>query len=378
MRAAATLRMLAGWAGQARLVVIPVYGNGTRVPDPDIAALCASWELVEDPGGPRRRTSALAWLADWTRHGLPPEWRRCHSAWQRLVAGACREGDPELVIVFRFYLWPFLDGCLGQMGRVWLDLDEMESASRLRQAGLFALNGGARQSRRLRTEAAAYARLESLHFPRFERIFLSSGLEAAKARRAHPGCRIEVLANTYPFDRPCPGRASGETFRLLFVGSFGYYPNRDAFDYFRSSILPILRAGADRPVEFHIAGSGPAFVRSPDPGIILHGFVEDLAPLYESCDLAVVPLRSGAGTRIKILEAFSHRRAVVSTVIGMEGLEAGPGTDLLVADTPEAFAAACLRLLRDETERNRVAGNGYSHYRRWHSPEVLAAAIRSM
>lgn len=281
-------------------------------------------------------------------------------------------------MVFRFYLWPFLERAFKPQERVWLDLDEMESASRRRLAELCGSKGELEDSRRLHREAAAYERLEQSLFPRFEQVFASSAREADHAQRVHPGRLVQVLPNTYPFDRPCARRPAGAVFRLLFVGTLGYAPNRDAFDHLCGSILPLLRAEADRPVELHVAGSGSASLEARGPGIILHGYVEELAPLYEACDVVVVPLRTGGGTRIKILEAFSHRRAVVSTMIGMEGLEAQPGRDLLAAETPRAFADACLHLLQDDAERSRIAEHGHRYFRERHSPEVLASAIRSL
>jgi glycosyltransferase involved in cell wall biosynthesis len=378
MRSAATLRMLSGWAAQVHLVVVPVYEGSSRLPQPDIAALCASWQLVSDPGRRKKRKSPLHWMTRWVRCQPPLEWQRCHPAWQDRVTDACGSCEPDLVVVFRFYLWPFLEGVLRRPWTAWLDLDEMESASRARQAELFALNGDRKACARLRREAAAYERLEKTMLPRFERILASSTLEAAKVRTAHAGCQASVLPNTYPIDHPCPGRTPGDSFRLLFIGSFGYYPNRDAFDFFRERILPKVRALADRPVELHIAGSGPSVQDPGDSGIIRHGFVEDLAPLYEACDVVIVPLRAGGGTRIKILEAFSHRRAVVSTSIGMEGLEVRPGTELVTGDAPDDFAAACLRLLKDDAERDRIAENGCRFFRQRHSPEVLEAVIRAL
>src|SRR5262249_17525837 len=79
-----------------------------------------------------------------------------------------------------------------------------------------------------------------------------------------------------------------------------------------------------------------------DPRIRLHGFVEDLAPFYASADAAVVPLRAGGGTRIKILEAFAHGVPFVSTRIGAEGLGVVAGVHLHLADEVESFARACL------------------------------------
>ena len=122
-------------------------------------------------------------------------------------------------------------------------------------------------------------------------------------------------------------------------------------------ILPILRRSAPAPFRVVIAGRRPdATVRRlaeldgvevvPDP--------PTLAPYYARADVAIVPVRSGAGTRIKILEAFSFGVPVVSTEMGAEGLELTGGTDLLFGDTAEAFAAACLDLMRDPAVRDAL------------------------
>ncbi|PKK84304.1 MAG: hypothetical protein CVT49_04025 [candidate division Zixibacteria bacterium HGW-Zixibacteria-1] len=77
------------------------------------------------------------------------------------------------------------------------------------------------------------------------------------------------------------------------------------------------------------------------------GSVEDVRPYMEEGDVYIVPLRIGGGTRLKILDALAMRKAVVSTTIGAEGLDLKDGTHLLIADTPERFAARVLRLLDD-------------------------------
>jgi glycosyltransferase involved in cell wall biosynthesis len=79
----------------------------------------------------------------------------------------------------------------------------------------------------------------------------------------------------------------------------------------------------------------------------------------ENARLVVVPIRYGAGTRLKILEAMGHGRAVVSTTIGAEGLDVRHDEHLLIADEPSAFAQACIRLARDRQLRQRLTGAAY-------------------
>ena len=106
-----------------------------------------------------------------------------------------------------------------------------------------------------------------------------------------------------------------------------------------------------------IAGSSPApTVRALNTltGVTVLASPADVAPLYRQARVAVVPIRAGGGTRIKILEAFASGVPVVSTALGAEGLNVEDGVHLLIADTPDAFAAACVRLARDEGLRARI------------------------
>lgn len=153
------------------------------------------------------------------------------------------------------------------------------------------------------------------------------------------------------------GRASGRG--LLFVGLMSYEPNIDAVKWFSADILPLVLkkfpdavlsvAGEEPPGEISILDDGSSRR--------ILGFVDDLIPLYRDSSILVVPLRAGGGSRLKILEAFATGTPVVSTSIGVEGLEAIDGEHLLIANTPAAFAAAVLRLLEDDRLYNKLKGN---------------------
>jgi glycosyltransferase involved in cell wall biosynthesis len=101
----------------------------------------------------------------------------------------------------------------------------------------------------------------------------------------------------------------------------------------------------------------------------------DLAPYYGQSDAVIVPLRSGGGTRIKILEAFSYGLPVVSTTIGAEGLDVTPGSDIIIADRVEAFAEQCVRIWTDDVLRRRIAAAGQELWRRKYSPTALVSAL---
>jgi glycosyltransferase involved in cell wall biosynthesis len=147
---------------------------------------------------------------------------------------------------------------------------------------------------------------------------------------------------------------------LTLIGLMTYEPNCDGALYFVNEILPTIRA--EMPgVELRIVGHFNArFNQIADsPNVTVTGFVPDLTNELTRADVAVVPLRFGGGTRIKILEAFAYGIPVVSTSLGCEGLEAKDDKHLLIADDPQEFAAACLRLLRDPSERKRIGEGGH-------------------
>ena len=91
--------------------------------------------------------------------------------------------------------------------------------------------------------------------------------------------------------------------------------------------------------------------------------MDDAISAIAQAKLCVVPLRSGSGTRFKILEAWAAGRAVVSTTIGAEGLDATPGEHLLIADDPGGFAAAVVRLIEDPALRRKLGDAGRALYR---------------
>jgi glycosyltransferase involved in cell wall biosynthesis len=134
--------------------------------------------------------------------------------------------------------------------------------------------------------------------------------------------------------------------------------------WFRSTIWPGLREKAPG-VEWRLIGSNPAGVAAftgGDARIRVVGPVDDAIPLLAAAKVCVVPLLSGSGTRFKILEAWAAGRAVVSTTLGAEGLGARDGEHLLLADDPDAFAQAVLRLWNDPALRSRLGDAGRALY----------------
>ena len=152
------------------------------------------------------------------------------------------------------------------------------------------------------------------------------------------------------------GTTQEEPGNLVFVGTMGYFPNEEGARFFCREVMPLLQNGELSPRVYLVGKDPPASVRALDDGrsIIVTGRVEDVRPYVERAQVFVVPLRTGSGTRLKILEAFSMGKAVVSTSVGAEGIPARNGKEILLADDPETFAIQVQRLLESSELRQEL------------------------
>jgi glycosyltransferase involved in cell wall biosynthesis len=135
---------------------------------------------------------------------------------------------------------------------------------------------------------------------------------------------------------------------MIFTGTMDYRPNADAVVYFAGEILPrIVREYPD--ARFLVVGRNPPdeVRRLAGPNLTLSANVPEVRPYLARAAVVVVPMRIGAGARLKVTEALAMGKAIVSTTLGCEGHPIVPGAQALIADDPEGFAAAVLRVLRD-------------------------------
>ncbi|MGE0448468.1 MAG: glycosyltransferase [Vicinamibacterales bacterium] len=155
-------------------------------------------------------------------------------------------------------------------------------------------------------------------------------------------------------------REEAEPDTLVYAGATTYAANLDAVLYFVDAIYPIV-CNARPHARLSVTGDSDARASArlhSSPGVILTGHLDDVRPAIARSRVAVVPLRQGGGTRIKVLQAMALGTPVVSTSKGVEGLGLRPGVDVLVADDPEPFAAHVVRLLDDDVLHGRLSANG--------------------
>ncbi|MDR2880504.1 MAG: TIGR03087 family PEP-CTERM/XrtA system glycosyltransferase [Azoarcus sp.] len=210
----------------------------------------------------------------------------------------------------------------------------------------------AREARRLLQWERAVA-------ARFEHSFFVSDAEAADFRRMAPesAARVGVLSNGVDSDYFSPERSYDNPFpddasRVVFTGAMDYRPNADAVIWFAREVMPIL-ASVHGEFRFCIVGSRPSqdvLDLASDPRVQVTGRVEDVRPYMAHARVLVAPLRIARGIQNKVLEAMAMAKTVVCSPQALEGIEAKPGQDLLLAAEPEAFAQRCADVLQGRVE----------------------------
>jgi glycosyltransferase involved in cell wall biosynthesis len=181
-------------------------------------------------------------------------------------------------------------------------------------------------------------------------VYLCSAADERRLLDQVPGARTAVIPNAadveYYQPRPADPPPDGRT--VVFFGLLSYVPNVDGVIHFVHDIWPRI-AEAHPEARCKIIGGQPppSLLALAGPRVELTGFVSDLRPHLAAAAAVVVPLRLGGGTRLKIVEAMAMGKAIVSTTLGAEGIEAVPGRDLLTEDQPAAFADAVNRLLAE-------------------------------
>ena len=175
-------------------------------------------------------------------------------------------------------------------------------------------------------------------------VYVCSRADEQRLLNEAPGVRTAVVPNAadveYFQPRPADPPPDGQT--VVYFGLLSTVPNIDAVVHFVQEIWPRI-AKARPDARFKIIGGRPppSLQALAGPRVELTGFVPDLRPHLGAAAVVVVPLRLGGGTRLKIVEAMAMGKAIVSTTLGAEGIDAIPGRDILLEDQPAAFAGCC-------------------------------------
>ena len=228
-------------------------------------------------------------------------------------------------------------------------------------------------------QAARLRRLEQRVCGQFMNIAVSDA-DAATLRDICPAARTAVIPNGVDtqYFHPRPG---SETPLLVFTGGMGMFANRDAVHWFIDAIWPIVKARVPE-ARFAAIGKFPTQhardAAARDSAIEVPGFVDDVRPWVARAAIYIVPMRVGGGTRLKVLDAMAQGKAIVSTTLGAEGIEATAGEHLRVADEPEAFAQAIIGLLADPQARARLGAAARHRVEEKYSWDVLGRKLEQV
>ncbi len=380
MRLARTIEALSE-VGEVQLFHLAERNRDDHVVPPDVSLSRVGSAPYPEP------SPAWRWRASWLTHGgIPLEIAtRLADAAPRLAFESWAEDRYDLV--WFLPLAPFVWLGRPDRGPTVIDLDNLESEKERQRARLIGQSVRTRRplDRARVAVAAAQARLNARDWDalqrasasRVARSLLCSDVDVRRSGLLD----ATIVPNAYERPEQPLGRTKvAEPPVILFQGSLEYGPNADAATWLADELAPRITSRVPAAT-IRLVGTAPPGLSeqlSRHPAITVVGRVPDMGPELARADLAVAPLRSGSGTRLKILESMAHRIPVVSTTLGAEGLDIEEGTHYLRADDPDSFADACQRLLTDTNLRSRLVDAAEERYLQRYEWELVKERIKDI
>lgn len=338
----------------------------------DVTALCF-FRRMQTGGqqGVERAVEALGEFADVTAFSIPQEWSR----W-RMIADhttSLISGRPYTDYVFRdrkllsrireltesvSYSIAHLES--QSLGRYAPELRGIPTACVHHNVESQLMERRARivkkpvLGRYLGHQAKLLHTAESRLCPSVDLNITVSDEDAQALRSIAPSGKFVPLPNGVDtqFFQPSDGPTEG----VVLLGGTDWFPNLDGLEYFAKSVLPRLRNRFPRLPVKSVGRASPEEIRrfSDEFDMTLTGYVDDIRPHIQRARVLVVPLRVGGGSRLKILDAWAMGKAVVTTTIGCEGLDAVDGENAMIRDDPQSIAHAIIEVISDPSLRSRL------------------------
>ena len=347
---------------------------------PHEATLSAAWGVpVRLNPIPIRRRAKTAWnhygagvLSVWQQD----DYYDYSGAEQSARVAESLARGPDLVLASRLLAMGAFLRTRSRPARLFLDLDDIEHKSRLRTALAPPFwPGKALYTTHIPSILLAERRAARMA----EATFVCSELDRRYLQRLGMGRNVEVVPNGLAVPPSPAPPAPNPT--VLYLGTYGYQPNCDAADRLIRQIWPLIREQMPE-AQLLIAGKGPeriASFRSAPRGVTFTGFVDDLGQLYAESRVVACPITVGSGTRLKLVEAASYGRPMVSTSVGAEGLDFEADREILLREDDAGFAEACVDLLRDEAACTRLGDAARAKMKACYgAPEITARITQIM
>lgn len=366
---------------QVHLVVLDSDTTSSRSGDEELYAGCESVAVVKYMKRSRRAVapfppfSILAELFDPTIKRRLPSHAQTREAFAKVVGHQI-----DTVLCFKVLGATIFD-CAQKLlalncGEKIVDFDDVESLPD--PTGTSMAGRGLEQSMVDRLIRVNQRRYEDHCLATYDAVWVCSDTDRRILVARQPKADVQSIPNSVPLCKIVP-RMTGAELSFLFVGKMSYSPNYEGMIWFCRHIWPRVKAVSEKKLTLTIVGfEPPASIKALEmPGeIMVTGGVDSVAEYYGASDIVIAPIRSGGGTRIKILEAMSYQLPVISTTKGAEGIEVKPGMNIMIGDTPEAFAAACLELIENAGRRLDIGLCGRHLIENKYSDNIISAVIK--
>lgn len=218
-----------------------------------------------------------------------------------------------------------------------------------REAEITGIPEAVEQAKMMRESELSLAKLA-------DRTLVVSSVEADVLRDADPSIEVDVVSNIQSVN----GISNRYSQRngILFIGGFEHPPNVDGVLWFCREIFPKILE-VEPGIHFHIIGSKPPaeILELASDQVTVHGYVEDVRPIFESCRLSVAPLRYGAGVKGKVNQSLGFGLPCIVTPIAGEGMHLVDGKDAIIRETAEEFATGLVQAYSDEEVWNTMSAN---------------------
>lgn len=347
-------------------------GSPHTIEDPPVRL--SRVELVTRPSAREGTRGAAGWLAG----RLPRRLSRLDHSATRAAFDVWATGHYDVVWHYR------VDTFVAVGGRVdaptVVDFDDLAEERLRKQAVLAAGRAGRLRSRLDRGVAALderrWQRLQDEVASRVDAAVVSGERDRGALRAA----RAVVVPNGYERPAPAVGRADvGSPPTLGFQGDLRRAPNADAARFLATEVLTLVRRTLP-DAQLRLIGPAGDDVLALDalPGVTVTGWVDELAHELSRVDVVAAALRFGAGSPLKVAEAFAHRIPVVATPNALENLDARPDTHVLTGESAAELASSCVALLTDVPLRTRLADAAEELYAREYAADVVGTRVKAL
>ncbi len=288
---------------------------------------------------------------------------------------------PDLIFAGRLstavIVQDMVDNNLLSAGHRVVDFDDIQSKFRLRQLRQTGSTLGHQGRLLYRLDARLIAQAERRIARSWRGVSVCSDEDVVELARNHQDTKIVKVPNIVSHGL-LPPRAPDGRLQCLFVGNLNFPPNAHGLNAFIKAAWPIVLREVPEAM-LAVVGFNPSaevVALGSRPGITVHANVPDIRSFYEACDVVVVPILFGSGTRVKIVEAMAYGRPVISTAAGAEGLDLDDGRHLLIVDTMTEFGTAIAKLARSPALRQSLVKEARLAQEQQYGPSAIESAMR--